>query len=165
MLTRPRRNGWTPEVQQLFLDELTCTASPKLAAAAAGRSLQSAYKLRERASAISFREGWAAAMADCLTRVRETAIDHAFNGHTAPIMKYGRKIGERHVINDRMLLSLMRLYDAPAYHADRAREIPPVAAATTKPLTQADAVAQCKAALAQLLTADFPQAAVIVQDV
>ncbi len=80
-------------------------------------------------------------------------------------MKYGRKIGERHVINDRMLLSLMRLYDAPAYHADRAREIPPVAAATTKPLTQADAVAQCKAALAQLLTADFPQAAVIVQDV
>jgi hypothetical protein len=37
-----------------------------------------------------------------------------------------------------MLLPLMRLYDAPAFHADRARAAPAVAAAAPKPLAAAD---------------------------
>ena len=160
-LTRPRRDGWTPEVQRRFLEALALTGSPSQAAAAADRSLQSAYKLRVRPGATAFREGWAAAIAMCMLQVRDQAVDRAFDGHVEPILKHGRKIGARQVFTSGMLLSLMRLYDAPAYRADRARAELPVVAAAPKPLTEAELVAQAEAMLMELLRTDFGQAAVI----
>ncbi len=155
-LTHPRRDGWTPDVQRRFLDELAVTASPAKAAAAAGRSMQSAYKLRARAGETAFRDGWAAALRSCMLQVREQAIERAFHGHVEPIIKRGRKVGERQVTNNRMLLALMRLYDAPAYHADRARA--EAAPAAPVPLTPDELLAQFAAGLAQLSHKDFAQA-------
>lgn len=164
MPLRPRRNGWTPDVQQRFLEELAATGSPKLAAAAAGRSLQSAYKLRARPGAAVFRDRWATAITTCIMMVRETALDHALNGHVGPITRSGRKVGERKVSNDRMLLSMMRLYDAPAYHADRARAAMPVIAAEPAPPTDAELIAACDAALLDLLRVANAEVADIVRD-
>jgi hypothetical protein len=87
MPTQLRRDGWTPEGQQRFLDELAMTGSPSRAAVAAGRSVQSAYKLRACAGVAAFRDGWAAAIAACMLQVRDQAVDRAFNWHVAPIMK------------------------------------------------------------------------------
>lgn len=154
-LTRPRRDGWTPEVQQRFLDELAVSASPAKAAAAAGRSMQSAYKLRARAGGAAFRDGWAAALTSCMLQVREQAVERAFHGYVEPIIKRGRKVGERQVFNNGMLLAMMRLYDAPAFHADRARAEAVTAAAV--PLTPDELVAQFAAGLAQLAHKDFAQ--------
>lgn len=165
MLTRPSRDGWTPEVQQRFLRELACTASPAQAALAAGRSLQSAYKLRKRPGATAFRDGWAEAITTCMLQIREQAIDRAFNGHVEPIIRHGRKVGERQVSNNAMLLSLMRLYDAPAYHADRARAAPAVVPQAAVPLTKAELSAQFKAGMAELARKESPQAAKNVQDI
>ena len=162
ILTRPRRDGWSPAVQRRFLEARALTGSPSQAAKAAGRSLQSAYKLRARPGAAAFRDGWAAAIATCMMQVRDSAIDRAFNGHVEPIVKYGRKVGERQVFNNGMLLSLMRLYDAPAYHADRARAELPVLAAAPKPLTEAELFAQAEAMLLDLVRTDFAEAAIIV---
>ncbi len=135
-LTRTRRDGWSPEVQQAFLDELAYTASASQAAAAVGRSVKSAYKLRARPDATAFRDGWKAALAMSMTLLRETALDRAFNGHKAPIHKYGNKVGERQVMRDSVLISMLRLYDAPMFHEERAREA--VVAALPKPMTQAE---------------------------
>lgn len=145
-LTRPRHDGWSPEVQQRFLDELAFTASPARAAAAVGRSVRSAYRLRARADATAFRDGWANALRTCMMQIREQALDRAFNGHVAPIIKNGRKVGERPVVRDAMLMCLLRLYDAPAFHADRVQEA--VVAALPKPLSFAEYYEKFEAAMA-----------------
>lgn len=144
-LTRPRRDGWSPEVQQRFLDELAYTASPSLAAAAVGRTVRSAHRLRARADATAFRDGWAHAMRTCMTQIREQALDRAFNGHVAPIIKNGRKVGERPVVRDAMLMCLLRLYDAPAFHAERAQAV--VVAAQSPPLSFAEFYQKFEAAM------------------
>ena len=53
-----RRDGWTPQRQLAFLDILACTGSVTAAARAAGMTGESAYRLRNRASAVSFAAAW-----------------------------------------------------------------------------------------------------------
>ncbi len=156
---RPRRDGWTPEVQRRFLDALAISGSPVQAAAAAGRSMQSAYKLRARPAGAAFRDGWAAAVTSCMTQVREQALERAFHERIEPILKNGRKVGERKVFDTGMLLTLMRLYDAPAFHAERARAEAAEAAAApeAKPLTADEVLAQFAAGMAGLAHKDFGQ--------
>ena len=86
-----------------------------------------------------------------MLQVRDQAVERAFNGHVAPVMKFGRKVGERQVFNNGTLLSLMRLDDAPVYRADRARAELAVAAAAPKPLTAAVLTQQFEATLAELV--------------
>lgn len=56
--TRIRRDGWTAERQLRFLDNLTETRSVSRAAAAAGMSRESAYRLRERRGGALFAALW-----------------------------------------------------------------------------------------------------------
>ena len=53
-----RRDGWTPARQLRFLDVLARTRSVTRAAAAAGMSRESAYRLRNRPSAALFAAAW-----------------------------------------------------------------------------------------------------------
>ena len=55
---RFRRDGWTPARQLAFLGALGSTRSVTRAAAAAGMSRESAYRLRKRASAALFAAAW-----------------------------------------------------------------------------------------------------------
>ena len=55
---RTRRDGWTPERQLCFLDALARTRSITSAAAAAGISRESAYRLRLRPHAALFAILW-----------------------------------------------------------------------------------------------------------
>lgn len=117
---RFHQDGWTPDVQSVFLETLMTTGSVREAAWVVGKTPASAYKLRAHPGAVAFKAEWLAAVAICVERVRETAIDRAFNGRVMPVMKDGREIGEKLVFNDRLLIQLIRLYDAPAYDAERA---------------------------------------------
>ena len=62
-IPRIRRDGWTAERQLRFLDALTRTRSVTEAAAAAGMSRESAYRLRARAEGALFGALWDGALA------------------------------------------------------------------------------------------------------
>jgi molybdenum-dependent DNA-binding transcriptional regulator ModE len=53
-----RRDGWTPVRQLRFLEILARTGSVTRAAAAAGMSRESAYRLRRRSSSALFAAAW-----------------------------------------------------------------------------------------------------------
>ena len=55
---RIRRDGWTPERQLRFLEALAGTRSISRAAAAAGMSRESAYRLRDRREGALFAALW-----------------------------------------------------------------------------------------------------------
>jgi hypothetical protein len=57
-LVKVRRDGWTPERQLRFLDELASTHSVVKAAAFAGMSRESAYRLRHRSAGTLFALLW-----------------------------------------------------------------------------------------------------------
>src|SRR4051794_3989036 len=77
---RQRRNGWTPETQRAFIDLLAECACITSAARAVGMSRRSAYRLLDCEGADSFAEAWDQAMARGFERLREAAMDRAFNG-------------------------------------------------------------------------------------
>ena len=58
-----RRDGWTPERQLHFLDELARSRSVTKAATSAGMSRESAYRLRERKEGALFAALWDRAVA------------------------------------------------------------------------------------------------------
>jgi hypothetical protein len=60
---RIRCDGWTPERQLRFLDTLVATRSVVKAAAAAGMSRESAYRLRNRREGALFAALWDQALA------------------------------------------------------------------------------------------------------
>lgn len=78
---RFRRDGWTPARQLRFLDALARTRSITRAAAAAGMSRESAYRLRKRASAGLFAAAWDRVLASPAPRAPESQMTAQVNGH------------------------------------------------------------------------------------
>jgi hypothetical protein len=70
---RFRRDGWTPARQLRFLDVLARTRSVTRAAAAAGMSRESAYRLRKRVPNGLFAAAW--------DRVLATSVRQPRKGH------------------------------------------------------------------------------------
>ena len=60
---RARKDGWTPAVQARFIELLAAGCGPSEAAAAVGKTKQTAYALRVRPGAESFAAAWDAAAA------------------------------------------------------------------------------------------------------
>lgn len=54
----PRHDGWTVERQKIFIRTLAITRNVSRAAAAAGMSRESAYRLRRRAEGIALAQSW-----------------------------------------------------------------------------------------------------------
>lgn len=59
---KARHDGWTPERQFRFIEELAATRSISKACRAVGMSRDSAYKLRHRPEAAQFRLAWTKAL-------------------------------------------------------------------------------------------------------
>jgi hypothetical protein len=79
---RTRRDGWTPERQLRFLDALAETRSIAKAAASAGMSRESAYRLRNRRAGALFGVLWDRALAPEPPR-REVHIEQLTDGQLA----------------------------------------------------------------------------------
>lgn len=58
----PRRDGWTPARQAMFIGYLAETRSVEAAAARVGMDKTSAYRLRKRPGAAGFASAWDAAL-------------------------------------------------------------------------------------------------------
>ena len=89
---RSRRNGWTPEVQRIFILALSESGCVSRAARAVGKAPRSAYRLLEADGAEEFAEAWDNAIAFGIERLRETAFDRAFNGMEVPVYRRGKLV-------------------------------------------------------------------------
>ena len=85
-LARPRRDGWTPDRQLLFLDALARTRSVTSAARAAGMSRESAYRLRNREPHGLFAATWDQALGTTPSIVREGHTPHLSDGWLARLL-------------------------------------------------------------------------------
>ncbi|MEI6486609.1 MAG: hypothetical protein WCO11_10120 [Sphingomonadales bacterium] len=110
---RQQHNGWTPQRQQCFLDALADSGSVAAAAAAAGMSRQSAYRLRRHPDAGDFARAWDLALAVAGRQIEELALDRIITGEAVEIVRDGRVVEVRRRPCDARLLvaALKRLDD------------------------------------------------------
>ncbi len=114
---RARRDGWTPERQRDFIEELADCGIVREAAARVGMTEQSATRLRRRAGAGAFSLAWDAALHMGGDRLRSIAYERAVNGVVKPRFYRGRIVGEERVYNDRLLLFLLGKHQPGVDHA------------------------------------------------
>lgn len=105
---RPRHDGWTPVRQDAFIRALAETACVEEACAAVGMSPRSAYALRARADAGSFRQAWDAALDYAVIRLADAMLGRALNGVATPIFYQGQQIGERRRFDERLATFILR---------------------------------------------------------
>lgn len=105
---KPRHDGWTAARQIAFIQTLADTACVEEACERVGKSPRSAYALRRRPGAESFREAWDIALDYAVTRVDEAALGRALKGVAQPIFYKGEKIGERRHFDERLTMFILR---------------------------------------------------------
>lgn len=104
---RRRGSGWTPQAQALFIAALTRLGCVAAAAQVAGRSVRSAYRLRDRPGAESFAAAWASAAARGREVAQDVAIERAIHGKLEPVFRAGHFLGYRVAHNDRLLAAVL----------------------------------------------------------
>jgi len=100
-------DGWTAARQLGFMCALTRCGSARAAAAAVGKSVRSAYLLRDKPGAASFAAAWDRAAILGRRAAVDSAIDRALNGERVPAFRRGRFAGTRLKHNDRLLLGVL----------------------------------------------------------
>ncbi|HEX4693386.1 hypothetical protein [Sphingomonas sp.] len=103
-----RHDGWTPARQRDFIDALGQCGLVGAAARAVGMTPKSAYRLRARAGAESFRAAWDAAVDRGGAVARDTAIERAFEGEKVPVFYRGVQVGERRRYDNSLLIAALR---------------------------------------------------------
>jgi hypothetical protein len=113
---RARHDGWTPERQQAFIRYLAAGAGPSEAAEAVGKTKQSAFTLRSRPGAESFRAAWDAAAAFA-RRQRydahpQSAVGKAREGVLVPRFYRGRLVSVERRFPSAPLMRVLAQLDA-----------------------------------------------------
>lgn len=148
VLRKRRPDGWSPEKQRKFIEELADSGSVTASAYAVGMSPSSAYRLRRSPGGEQFAAAWEAAIAEASKRLTDIAFERATKGvEQFVIDKEGRHIYTHIRYNDRLLMFLLRAHQPDRYrHADaRARhpnEAPPPVA-----LPMAEAIGRLEPAM------------------
>jgi hypothetical protein len=109
--TRNQHSGWTAERQRTFIEHLALTGSVGEAAALAGVSSRSAYRLRNKAGAESFARAWDAALSQSATRLAAIAFDRALHGRSERFYRDGELVMERKMPSDYLLTWLLSRLD------------------------------------------------------
>jgi hypothetical protein len=118
---RARLDGWTAERQVAFIEALAGSACVIEACRSVKMSKQSAYALRARPEAISFRNAWDAAL-DYATRcLADAVLSRAINGVANPVFYQGEQIGERRTYDERLAMFLLQRRDPLRYGSWRDR--------------------------------------------
>jgi hypothetical protein len=128
--TRKKHSGWTAERQRKFIEHLSLTGSVGEAAATAGVTSRSAYRLRNRAGAESFARAWDAALSLAATRLAAIAFDRALHGRSERFYKDGELVMERKMPSDYLLTWLLSRLDPLRFGSPSAKAL---AAATGDP--------------------------------
>lgn len=124
---RPRLDGWTEEKMRRFIETLADTGQVNLAAKAVGMSRESAYKLRRSPHGAAFARAWDAARHHAGSFLEDVAFERAIEGEERNVYnEYGEVIATKPVVNDRLLMFLLRHLKPERYAADAlAKPAPP----------------------------------------
>ena len=106
-----RLDGWSAERQVAFIEVLAESACVAAACRAVKMSKQSAYALRARPDAISFRNAWDKATDFATRRLADVALSRAVNGVATPIFFQGEQVGERRTYDERLTMFLLQRRD------------------------------------------------------
>lgn len=108
---RPRRDGWTHEVQQRFIEALARTGVVERACEAVNMSVTSAYNLRNAPGGERFAQAWHDVLARAAHRMLDIAFEHAIEGEEVPVFdRDGIRIGAKRRYNTRMAMFMLRAY-------------------------------------------------------
>lgn len=103
-----RHDGWTPDKQRAFIEQLALCGVISIAARAVGMSPKSAYALRKRPGAESLAAAWDEAVRGVQGDLARIAFDKAINGTFEPVFRGRRQIGAKRVHHDRLLIAALR---------------------------------------------------------
>ena len=115
--TRARHDGWSPERQRGFIEALGECGCVDEASKRVGMSATSAYALRRRIDAQSFRQAWDFALDYAIRRLSDGAFARAIHGVSRPVFYKGEQIGERRHYDERLTMFLLRYRDPLRYGA------------------------------------------------
>ena len=107
----PRYDGWTPARIRKFLVSLSEGAIVSRAAEAAGISIPSAYRFRNRAAGRAFNLAWEAAVILGRRRLADEVAARAMHGCVEIIIRDGKVWGERHRFDNRLAMSVLSRLD------------------------------------------------------
>ena len=152
--TRNKHSGWTAERQRKFIEHLALTGSVGEAAAIAGVSSRSAYRLRNKAGAESFARAWDAALSLAATRLAAIAFDRALHGRSERFYRDGELVMERKMPSDYLLTWLLSRLDPLQFGSPTAKAL---AGATGDPRERSrNSLPELTASLTDVATEDCP---------
>jgi hypothetical protein len=102
-----RSDGWTPERQRAFIEELADCGVVREAASRVGMTEQSAYGLRRRPDAEAFNKAWDTAVHMGTERLQSIAVERAIQGTIRRRYFQGEVVGEERVHDNRLLIYLL----------------------------------------------------------
>lgn len=112
---RARHDGWTADRQVELIEALAESGCVEEACRRVGMSAQSAYTLRQRDDAQSFRQAWDAALDYAVRRLGDAAFARALHGVARPVFYKGEQIGEVRRYDERLTQFLLRYRDPVRY--------------------------------------------------
>jgi hypothetical protein len=118
-----RSDGWTPERQRAFIEELADCGIVREAASRVGMTEQSAYSLRRRADANAFNKAWDTAVHMGTERLQSIAIERAINGTIRRRYFQGEVVGEERAFDNRLLIYLLGRTHTESRHYQAANRI------------------------------------------
>jgi hypothetical protein len=104
-----RHDGWTGDKMATFCETLAETAVVAEACDAAGKSTPGAYAARRRNPV--FAAAWDAALSIARERLADTLLARSMEGNVEQIWRDGVVVGERHVLDNRLGLAILRRLD------------------------------------------------------
>jgi hypothetical protein len=110
-----RHDGWTGEKMATFCVALGETAVVAEACEAARMGISGAYAARRRNPV--FAAAWDAALSMARERLADTLLARSMEGNVEQIWRNGELVGERHVLDNRLGLQILRRLDRMAEQA------------------------------------------------
>jgi hypothetical protein len=104
-----RHDGWTGEKIATFCEALAETAVVTQACDAAGMGISGAYAARRRTPI--FAAAWDAALGSARERLADTLLARSMEGNVEQLYRDGELIGERHFLDNRLGLQILRRLD------------------------------------------------------
>jgi len=124
-----RHDGWTGEKMAIFCETLAETGVVAEACEAARMGISGAYAARRRNPV--FAAAWDAALIIARERLADTLLARSLEGNIEQIWRDGELVGERHLIDNRLGLQILRrldrLADATSVRPERSRGAAPSA--------------------------------------
>lgn len=104
-----RHDGWTGEKMAIFCETLAETAVVAEACDQACMGISGAYAARRRN--LVFAAAWDAALTIARERLADTLLGRAMEGNVEQIWRDGIVVGERHLLDNKLGLALLRRLD------------------------------------------------------